>query len=332
MKICVICGFLGSGKTTLLLSLAEHFSKLGLKIAVVENEVGKIGIDNEVIKKNGFAVKSIFSGCICCSLRGDLISTLLLIEREFSPDLVFLEPSGVAGPKQVLSALIGYGGEIDDKFVVNIIDAARFVAIKDFSIPLICDGISVADLILINKVDLVEQKQLKIIYENIAPYTNEKSQCKEVSLYHDPKIIIEDISNLMLANSNSEDNPDITIHETQHKHNAPKPSVVAVRKTINVNDETNLDELISEIKLNLFHVSRSLHSKNAFQGHLKIFLNAGQHGSFIISSTSSDLKPLCKGCFKSKPSKIFFTLNAIVYDISEGDLEDVIENKLVSKI
>jgi len=164
----VVAGFLGSGKTTVLLELARALTRAGVgRLAVVENEVGKVGVDDQVLASEGLAVREIYSGCICCSLRLDLITTLLELEREQAPEVVLLEPSGVASPRQVLAALQGYGGEIDSRQTLVLVDASRFARIMDLSIPLIRDGIEVADLIVLTKVDLVSSEAVAAVERRI---------------------------------------------------------------------------------------------------------------------------------------------------------------------
>ncbi len=168
MHLIVVAGFLGSGKTTVLLELARALTRAGVgRLAVVENEVGKVGVDDQVLASEGLAVREIYSGCICCSLRLDLITTLLELEREQAPEVVLLEPSGVASPRQVLAALQGYGGEIDSRQTLVLVDASRFTRIMDLSIPLIRDGIEVADLIVLTKVDLVSSEAVAAVERRI---------------------------------------------------------------------------------------------------------------------------------------------------------------------
>ena len=113
MDLLIIAGFLGAGKTSLLLELVGGLAAGGTrKIAIIENEIGAVGVDDQVLAAEGLPVREIYSGCICCSLRGDLVTTLLELERQEKPDLVILEPSGAAGVRQVQSALVGYGGEM----------------------------------------------------------------------------------------------------------------------------------------------------------------------------------------------------------------------------
>ncbi|MHC4886986.1 MAG: GTP-binding protein, partial [Planctomycetota bacterium] len=168
MNLLILAGFLGAGKTSLLLQIARILSEeKGLRLAIVENEVGQVGIDDEVVREEGMQVREIYSGCICCSLRLDLVTTLLEIEREIAPDLVIVEPSGMAGPKQVVGALVGYGGEIESRTTAVIMDAERLRRMADLSLPLIEDSIQAADLILLNKVDAVDEGEAAAVEEKI---------------------------------------------------------------------------------------------------------------------------------------------------------------------
>ena len=89
MELIIISGFLGSGKTTVLLSIVrDAVEKYGKKVAIIENEVGQTGVDDQFLKEQGLDVREIYSGCICCSLRMDLIQTLLELEREHDPTCI----------------------------------------------------------------------------------------------------------------------------------------------------------------------------------------------------------------------------------------------------
>ena len=103
-NIFCITGFLGSGKTTLLNKILPLCLE-GNKVAVIENDFGDTGIDAGLVAETGAAVRELASGCICCSLRGELKTALKsLIETE-KPDLIFIEPSGISRSSDILSAL-----------------------------------------------------------------------------------------------------------------------------------------------------------------------------------------------------------------------------------
>ena len=104
MRIIILGGFLGSGKTSVLLQLARHLVKReratsgGVKVAIIENEVGDVGIDDKVLVNEGFSVKNLFAGCACCSLAGELVYSIRMIQKELNPEWLIIEATGIAHP------------------------------------------------------------------------------------------------------------------------------------------------------------------------------------------------------------------------------------------
>lgn len=76
MELIIISGFLGSGKTTLLLGMARSLVEASIRVAIIENEVGEIGIDGQYLRQEGLEVQELFGGCICCTLSAGLVPTL----------------------------------------------------------------------------------------------------------------------------------------------------------------------------------------------------------------------------------------------------------------
>ena len=106
MKIDIFSGFLGSGKTTLIKKLiAEAYC--GEKVVLIENEFGEIGIDGGFLKESGINITEMNSGCICCSLVGDFADALKKVTKQYSPDRIIIEPSGVGKLSDVTKAVIG---------------------------------------------------------------------------------------------------------------------------------------------------------------------------------------------------------------------------------
>ncbi len=103
IPIMLLSGFLGSGKTTLLKRMLEHYRKEGLKPAVVMNEIGEVNLDGQLVEE-GVPMSELLSGCICCSISGDLGMELLQLIRNESPDLIIIECTGIANPMEVLEA------------------------------------------------------------------------------------------------------------------------------------------------------------------------------------------------------------------------------------
>src|SRR5512137_126183 len=108
MKIVQIAGYLGSGKTTLIIALSRAVAGAGLKVAILVNDVGAVPIDGRVIAECGLTVKDIGGGCICCQVAGTMLKTLETLARGARPDVVIIEPTGVAVPDAVRqTALLG---------------------------------------------------------------------------------------------------------------------------------------------------------------------------------------------------------------------------------
>ncbi|MDO5703428.1 MAG: GTP-binding protein, partial [Lachnospiraceae bacterium] len=104
IKVDIISGFLGSGKTTLIKMLLAEALK-GEQVVLIENEFGEIGIDGGFLKEAGVAIREMNSGCICCSLVGDFGTALVEVTRQYKPDRIIIEPSGVGKLSDVIHAV-----------------------------------------------------------------------------------------------------------------------------------------------------------------------------------------------------------------------------------
>ncbi len=110
MKIDIFSGFLGAGKTTLIKKLIRE-AYAGEKIVLIENEFGEIGIDGGFLQDAGVNVTEMNSGCICCSLVGDFSKALQQVARDYAPDRIVIEPSGVGKLSDVIKAVSSAGVE-----------------------------------------------------------------------------------------------------------------------------------------------------------------------------------------------------------------------------
>jgi G3E family GTPase len=176
MKIAQIAGFLGSGKTTLLITIAKDLVQRGHRIAIIVNDVGEINVDAKFIESYGLKAKEISGGCICCQIAGSFANTLAILHNTFKPDIVIVEPSGVAIPWGLKRAAEYSEAETDVVIehapVVTLVDATRIDMLIDAVKRLVETQIREADVCLINKVDAATQEQIeksRKLIQNINP-------------------------------------------------------------------------------------------------------------------------------------------------------------------
>lgn len=175
IPVLVISGFLGSGKTTLVSYLLKEAQAKGARIAVVSNEFGALGIDRALLGRGGEAYVELEGGCVCCQLSDELVNTLQMLWERVCPDGIIVETSGVALPfdTQLQVWREPVCRWVDDDMAVVVVNAEQLFERRDLE-GTFEDQVSSADLLLLNKVDLVPQESLEsleAILHRMAPDT-----------------------------------------------------------------------------------------------------------------------------------------------------------------
>jgi len=159
LPLTIIGGFLGSGKTTLLnhLLVSPH----GRHLVVLVNDFGRINIDAALVASQTDDMISLTNGCACCAVSANLTNTLIEIaERADPPDAIVLEASGVADPNGIVTAaLTNPAIRLDGNIVVVDAETMQELAVDSFTSRLFHHQISAADLIVLSKVDLINDAQ-----------------------------------------------------------------------------------------------------------------------------------------------------------------------------
>ncbi len=161
MKVTLVYGFLGAGKTTLLRRLIPRFVELG-RAAVLVNEFGREGIDQDVLAAADVQVRELAGGCICCEVRGDLMAALAQIGREARPDRLVIESTGLAAPQMLGHVLatpaIKEVAEVDS--VVTVVDATKYEVARQAFGDFYVEQIRTADVLAINKADVATAEEI----------------------------------------------------------------------------------------------------------------------------------------------------------------------------
>jgi G3E family GTPase len=156
--LIVLTGFLGAGKTSFLQRFIEYQTQRHRFVAVIQNEIGATGLDGRLLEDNFTAVE-IDEGCVCCTLAGNLKSAITQILARFQPDTIVVETTGVANPANLLDELVALEEVVRFDSVATVVDAANFANCLA-SAQVAADQVRSADILLVNKTDLVPADRL----------------------------------------------------------------------------------------------------------------------------------------------------------------------------
>ncbi len=193
IPVTVLTGFLGSGKTTLLNRILRE--KHGKRIAVIENEFGEVGVDHQLVFGAEEEIFETNNGCICCTVRGDLIRILnQLLKRRDRFDYVMIETTGMADPGPVAQTFF-LDDDLKQQFVLDaivaLVDAKHFEQHSD-TLDEPREQVAFADLVLLNKTDLVTPAELERIERRIRAL----NRTAKIHRTHNADIPIERVLNV----------------------------------------------------------------------------------------------------------------------------------------
>jgi len=190
IPVLVVSGFLGAGKTTLVRHLLQEAQRTGVRVAVVSNEFGALGIDKALLGAGEAGYVELEGGCVCCQLSDALLDTLQMLWERVGPERIIIETSGVALP---FDTQLNLWREpvctwVNDDMAVVVVNAEQLAEGRDLA-GTFEDQVSSADLLLLNKIDLIPQAAVERVEATLRSLAPDTPIVRSIQGHVDPALL-----------------------------------------------------------------------------------------------------------------------------------------------
>lgn len=162
IAVHIVAGFLGAGKTTFINKLFADGIDAHSTV-LIENELGDVSIDDELVQVGDLTVRTLTSGCVCCSLRGDLADTIQMVVANLAPKTILIEPTGVASPNELIRICANdlWNLPLRVESVVTVANAQTVEELLDLDIGVFDEQLRQARLVLLSRTQLMDRSQIE---------------------------------------------------------------------------------------------------------------------------------------------------------------------------
>ncbi|KAL9543961.1 hypothetical protein MBANPS3_007865 [Mucor bainieri] len=235
LPITVFTGFLGSGKTTQILSLLQRVPK-DYKVCLLKNEFGDIAVDSQLAKETNVGVQEMVNGCMCCVLVGQMKLALQELRDQYNPDRIIVETSGSAFPAPIawqIREMEDEGFVLDS--IITVVDCENFTGYEDTSYTAKLQA-QYTDVILLNKHELVNERQLDDVIDHINVLNTDTPKVKCDKTGVSPDLVFGLDTQLFKVGYGKEKHLEESVFDPKHQEN--EVDLIQILQSVNDNKLT----------------------------------------------------------------------------------------------